>query len=231
MSEMEHQQAVKMHAAERYLLEELSPQECADFEEHYFVCLECASEVRSAFKFADNAKAVLAQDPIPFAVRAPKPSARVRSFWAWLSPSFAVPAMAVLLLGVTLYQSLLVIPSLEHRLDTATSPRAIPSIAAKPAVRGDETAVVLSAEDPFLQVFLDINLAIPVSSYLCEVHDESGALKFAVIAPAGSPGSSINLLLPAAGLQPGRYTVTVMPNGAVSKSGTTDNYSFVVKRK
>lgn len=231
MREMNHQQAIQMHAAERYLLEELSAQERSEFEEHYFTCIQCADEVRSAFKFADNARAVLAEEVVPALPRAEERSAASRSLWAWLKPAFAVPAMAVLLLGVTLYQSLLVIPNLRSQIETATAPRVIPSVAAKAATRGDETPVVVSSGDPFLQVFLDINTVLPVSSYICDVYDESGVLRFAVPAQTGLPGNSINLLLPAAGLQPGRYTVHVVANGAAPKSAAADSYTFVVQRK
>src|SRR5690349_23110858 len=115
MKEMNHQQAVTKHAAERYLLEELSPEERAGFEEHYFGCVECADEVRTAFKFADNLKAV-GERPIEVAVRSPERPLKTRAFWQWLRPVFAAPALAVLLLAVTLYQSFLVIPRLERRL-------------------------------------------------------------------------------------------------------------------
>ena len=231
MKEMDHRHAVKMHAPERYLLEELSPEERAEFEEHYFACVECADEVRAAFKFGDNAKAVLAENPIPLAVQARERPRQRSGLWAWLRPAFAVPAMAVLLLGVTLYQSFLVIPNLERSLANATAPRVIPSIAAKPAVRGDETPVVISSQDPFVEVFLDINTVPPVSSYLCDVYDGSGTLRFAVPAQAGSIAGTIDLLLPATGLQSGRYTVKLIPNGAASKSSVSDSYSFVIQRK
>src|SRR5262249_8991015 len=97
MKEMDHRQAVKMRAAERYLLEELSPEERSEFEEHYFGCVECADDVRAAFTFVDNAKAVLAESPIPLAAASRERPHQRSSLWAWLRPAFAVPAMAVLL--------------------------------------------------------------------------------------------------------------------------------------
>ena len=58
MNIMDHDQAIKQRAAERYLLDELSPEERNHFEEHYFMCVQCADDVRAAFAFRDNAKAV-----------------------------------------------------------------------------------------------------------------------------------------------------------------------------
>jgi hypothetical protein len=222
---MDHQQAIKTHAAERYLLDELSPQERDGFEEHYFSCVQCADEVRSVFTFADNAKAVLAEQPyrvIKPVVAEPRRSAF--DWRSWFKPAFAVPVMATLLLFVSGYQTFFVIPRLQREIDTVTAPRAIPSTVARLATRGEDPVISVSTNDQFIQVILDINTPLPVSSYACEVYDDSGALRFTVPATAPS-GGSLNLLLPAAGLKPGRYTVKVKTNT------TTDDYRFVVQRK
>ena len=219
MKTMDHQQAIKMHAAERYLLEELSEEERESFEDHYFSCIECADEVKAAYTFADNAKAVMADWPAPV-LRAER---ETFNFWQWLRPVL-VPAMAVLLLGVTVYQSALVIPRLERQLETATSPRALPSVVARAATRGEPAVVELSSNDQFVQVILDINTTQPVSSYSSQVYDESGNLRFTIASAVPSGGGSLNLLLPASELKPGRYTIKVGPSGS-------DDYSFVVQRR
>jgi len=223
---MDHQQAIKIHAAERYLLDELSPEERDKFEEHYFSCVRCADEVRAAFTFADNATAVMAGTrPSAVPVRAEIREKRPFFDWrAWFSPSLAVPAMAALLLGVTIYQSVLVIPRLERRLETVTAPRVVPSTVARTATRGEDAVIQLNAGDQFVQLILDINTPVPVSSYVCEVYDESGSLRFSVTAPAPSDGS-LNLLLPATELNAGRYTIKV------KSSATSEDYTFVVQRK
>ncbi len=56
---MDHETAVQLQAAERYVLDEFSPKERADFEEHFFGCPGCADEVRSATILAANTKVVL----------------------------------------------------------------------------------------------------------------------------------------------------------------------------
>lgn len=60
---MEHQTAVELRFAERYLLGELSPDEAASFEAHFFECALCADEVRQGTRLVANLKAVL-QDSI-----------------------------------------------------------------------------------------------------------------------------------------------------------------------
>lgn len=55
---MEHDEAIRSQAAERYVAHELSPAERDAFEEHFFDCPECADDVRFELTFAANVRAV-----------------------------------------------------------------------------------------------------------------------------------------------------------------------------
>jgi hypothetical protein len=226
MNIMDHEQAVKMHAAERYLLDELSPEERSDFEEHYFLCLECADEVRSVFTFADNATAVM-QDEARTVRRATVRQRRSSNWWAWLWPAYAAPVAAGLLLALTVYQSALVIPGLKRDLADATQARVIPSSVARPATRGDDPVVEVSSQDVFVQLTLDINPVAPVSSYSCEVSDQSGSLEFSVPAKVSAGTGSLNLLLPVSRLKPGRHVIRLKTGSSTEPN--TEEYSFVLK--
>ena len=59
---MEHQSTVDGRFVERYLLGELSSDEAAEFEAHFFECLLCAEEVRRGAQLGANLKALL-RDP------------------------------------------------------------------------------------------------------------------------------------------------------------------------
>src|SRR5215475_2215663 len=101
---MDHADAVRMNATERYLLNELDQTQLEQFEEHLFACQECALDVQAASMFVEHSKSILAEPaprPVPSPVPAPQPS----SWFAWLRPSIAVPAMACLLFLV-LFQNL-----------------------------------------------------------------------------------------------------------------------------
>jgi anti-sigma factor RsiW len=56
---VEHQTAVESRFAERYLLGELSTDEAAGFEAHFFECALCADEVRQGAHLVANIRAVL----------------------------------------------------------------------------------------------------------------------------------------------------------------------------
>ena len=55
---MDHETAVRTGATERYLLGDLTGEDRDGFEEHYFMCPECADDVRALTVFAANAKTV-----------------------------------------------------------------------------------------------------------------------------------------------------------------------------
>jgi hypothetical protein len=228
MNIMDHEQAVKMQAPERYLLNELTQEERDDFEEHYFVCTDCAEEVRAAFAFRDNARAVFASQGDPIGARAPARSKPRRDWFGWLTPSWA-PVAATLLLAITLYQSVFVIPDLRKELADATSPQVLPTIVARSATRSDDAPIQIRENERFVQLVLDINATASVSSYLFEMRDESGTLVFDLTAPAPSGGSSLNLLLSASELKSGRYAITIRPSGSDSQA-EVEKFTLVLER-
>src|SRR5262249_1472143 len=111
---MDHNDAVRLQASERYLLNELEADQVDQFEEHLFDCTECALDVRATAMFLEQTKNVLSR---PMLVPAQSKTAPVatKGWLAWLRPSFALPVMA-LLLAVLGYQNLVTYPHLRHDL-------------------------------------------------------------------------------------------------------------------
>ena len=110
-------------AAERYLLNELTPAAREAFEEHLFDCPECALDLRAGVAFVDEAKVQLpklapnAPEPLPVRTRPVKVK---REWWlSWLQPAFAAPVFAAMLLMIG-YQNLVVLPGLRA---TASQPQ------------------------------------------------------------------------------------------------------------
>jgi anti-sigma factor RsiW len=56
---MDHNEALRIQAAVKYVLGELPPSLRNEFEEHFFECQECALDVSAAAEFVDNGRAVL----------------------------------------------------------------------------------------------------------------------------------------------------------------------------
>lgn len=60
---MEHNDAIRSHAAERYATHQLSPAERDAFEEHFFDCRLCADDVRFELTFDANLRAGSRKQP------------------------------------------------------------------------------------------------------------------------------------------------------------------------
>src|SRR5215467_1794498 len=100
---MDHAEAVRQKATERYLLDELDPDLRDQFEEHMFDCQECAVDLRAGAMFIEQTKAVLSEKPAEIKVRHTSEAPVKAGWFALLRPAFVVPVFA-LLLAVIGYQ-------------------------------------------------------------------------------------------------------------------------------
>jgi hypothetical protein len=62
---MEHVDAIRLKMAEAYLLNELSLPERRDFEEHFFACQQCTSDLEAGAAFIDAYKMAHHTEPAP----------------------------------------------------------------------------------------------------------------------------------------------------------------------
>src|SRR3974390_2810788 len=101
---MDHQEAIETKAAERYLINEMTPELREAFEEHAFDCPECSLDLRAGAAFIRVARIELPNLPTTGASAsdsAPlKGGARKTFLSEWLRPAFVVPAFAALLLVI-----------------------------------------------------------------------------------------------------------------------------------
>src|SRR5258708_37240563 len=107
---MDHDLAVKSQACEKYLLGELSPDLRDAYEEHYFSCAECASQLRMAAELVGAGQQIFAQTPAPAVAR---PVYESGGWLRWFCPAIALPVLATLLL-IFGYQNLVIIPQLQE---------------------------------------------------------------------------------------------------------------------
>src|SRR5258706_13906018 len=92
MAQMDHNEAIQLQVAVKYVLGELSPVQREEYEEHYFDCSECASDLKAAATFVDAAREVLRQET---ASSLAKDSVAARGGWlGWFQPVAAGPAFA-----------------------------------------------------------------------------------------------------------------------------------------
>ncbi len=216
MEAMEHSEAVKQMAAERYLLNELAPDEREAFDEHVYDSPECALDLRAGAAFVDEAKAQLpdlaATLPSPLPAKARKPRTNWNDWFSWMRPAFAAPVFAALLLVLS-YQNLVTFPALRA---TANQPRLLPSAPLRGATRGGDRLTITADRShgfalPF-ELYRQPDAANYVS-YSFQLYDPQGKLAWTgdLAVPDGreSGDQRISLAIPGAMLQNGAYTVAV----------------------
>jgi hypothetical protein len=205
---MDHADALRMNATERYLLNELDTSQLEQFEEHMFECQECALDVQTASIFLEESKKVLAQ-PTPVPVRQPVSTAAPSLWFAWLRPAFAVPAMAVLLVAIG-YQGYLL------RGSQGSTPDILASATINVATRAAATPQVHSkAGQPFV-LLLNIPAESRFSSYIADLYDPAGHIKWSLPISAEMANDTLPMRVP--GLrEPGLYVVAIR---GVSQDGS-----------
>lgn len=222
---MDHLEAMRTKAAERYLLGEMTEEDRNEYEDHLFGCYECAQDLRAGAAFIDNAKDALAHLPEG------RPAVARTAWWNWvLRPAFALPVMALLIAAVG-YQGAYLVPHLETKLATATAAQTLPSLSLLGAdARGGEVPEIAIALNKPFGLFVDIPPNRQFSSYVCEVQDRLGAVKFAVDISAQEAQKTVLVLVPASRLAPGTYAMVVRgfgQGGAIDKAEIA-RYPFVL---
>src|SRR5260370_35696321 len=166
---MDHSEALRFQAAEKYVLGEVSHEFRHDYEQPYFDCHEGAGDLKVAVAFVDAGRATFRSGPGEASQG--KEDAE-RSWFAWLRPSVMVPAMAVLLAALA-YQSFVTIPHLQRATVTLTTGSAsfISLIGANSRGEAAKSFAIQQNQPVILEV--DIPPSQEFSSYLCQIQDDS----------------------------------------------------------
>jgi len=217
---MNHSEAVRLNAAEKYLLGELSAELRDQYEDHFFDCKECAQDIRAGAAFVDNARDVWGGETASETVAKPARARGGRWWDAVLRPAFAVPALAALLL-VAGYQNAVTIPRLKSEVSQVATPQTLPSFSliALASRGGDRLTITVPADKPF-SLFVDIPPKGQFSSYLCEFLNESGAKEFSVTVSPEEAKQTVQLLVPPGRLSPGSHILAVYGLGSPEQGAT-----------
>jgi hypothetical protein len=241
---MTHQQALDTMAAERYLLDEMTEIEKHAFEEHFFDCNDCSTEVRLGERIRVEVRAVRdsgleARDSKDrdsgfevrdsgFGIRDPKAGTRdsdVIEFNkrpVWRRPSILLPwAAAASIALVAGYQSLVVVPGLRQ----AISPQSLSPVMLREATRGSLPVVTVPPGQRFITLGVDV-MTRPGQNVRYDLLDAAGNTILSGRTPLPPSGAPLLLLLPADELAQGRHTLIVRdPDSSGAPFG---EYSFDV---
>jgi len=206
---MDHSEAVRSKAAERYLLGEMTPVACEEYEDHFFGCAECAQEVQAGAIFIDSARDVLGSEGVSAApAAADAKGGTARCAW-FLRPAFALPAMALLLM-VVVYQNVRTIPQMRSEVERSNSAQAVRLFSLLGAnSRGGTTPELAVPRGQEFGFYVDIPPSPQFSSYTIEVQSDSGVAELSVAVSSDEAKQTVPLVIPPARLTPGKYVLVV----------------------
>jgi len=196
---MEHTEAVETLACERYLLDELTPEDREAFEEHYFGCAECAADVK-------------AEAAIVSGVRARRVRRQSRRWATWSSAAAA--AVLAVIVG---YQNLT--PAFQQARLLHPPSQAL-SISMFRSGQGEQKVASLYGD----VVTVDIDEVQGATGYTLKVVDSSGSTRASQHITAADAATTV-YLLPPHKLSSGSYFLRVKPEGA----GQPSSVPFVVR--
>ena len=203
MTQMNHNDAIDQQAAVKYLLGELPPVQRDAYEDHYFDCAACATDLKALATFADTAREVLRQEA---AVSLAQACAPARSSWfAWLRPVAAVPVFAALLLIIG-YQSFVTIPNAKESVVTSASQILFNSHPLRGVNTAGEEGRTLSIR-PDESFFLNFDF-VPTrrfNNYIGQLEDSAGRVLLRSKIAGVNANQEAHLPIPAGMLHPGKY--------------------------
>jgi hypothetical protein len=213
---MDHNEAIKLRAAERYALGELPEQVRDAYEEHFFNCAECALDMKAVSAFVDGARDIFAadaegaeRDPATETASArPLRDSRAGRWKGWWQPLIAVPTFAALLLIIG-YQNLRTIPSLE-RSASGSSMQVLNSYSLATAnSRGAAAVNVAVRPGENFALDFDIPPTKGFPQYLCQLREASGRVLQQVRVSAEQANKTVELFISGGIMHAGMYTVVI----------------------
>lgn len=206
---MTHEQAVAASLVEKYLLDELSPAEREQFEEHYFGCTVCAEDVMAGYRLKEAVQsAVTETQPANKVVEMPRTPAtgRDRSEERPVNRWVAIAAGA--LLCVVGYQNLVERPQMQQRIAAATSPIATPkAVDLRMGSRAGEVDIpAFQAAEPLV-----LNIDIPAEARWQDYElriSGPGSTK-PIVVTSEQARNSVPVYFPKGSLLPGTYRMQV----------------------
>lgn len=219
---MDHNEAIRLQAAVKYVLGELSPVQREEYEEHYFDCGECAVDIKALATFADTTREVLWQEREK---QLAKDLAPARGGWLrWLQPVVAVPAMAALLLIIA-YQNTVTIPKAREEAVSSEAQLFVTSRGPKliAGLKGEEEVDKYSVRpNENLPLKFDFTPRPHSDAYVGRLEDESGRTVLHVRVPGSFTDRELNLLVPASRVKPGKYTLVFTADPGATGKPTKD---------
>lgn len=219
---MDHAEAVRQKATERYLLDELDSELRDQFEEHLFDCHDCALDVRAAAMFVEQSKVILAEPNAQSAVKDPVPAAARSGWFAWLRPAFAVPVFALLLVVIG-YQNFVTYPKLTA---AANQPQIGPWASVNVSTRGSATTVIKTHTGEGFGLLVNLPPEDGFASYRLDLYNPAGKLEWSGPLSSTPADEGRQIYIPGRNRLPGTYALVVLGVTSAGESKEISRHSI-----
>ena len=219
---MTHQEAVDTLATERYLLKEMSADDRLAFEEHFFTCDACATDLRETTALLQGARDGYATPAPSGNVVAMPPRRAALPRLAWYRSVLVPWAAAATLAVLAGYQTFWLLPAMRR-----ASPLALAPVTLRPESRGSEPVVAVDARNTPVSLALELGDAPQSSDLVYDLRSTDGHDIVSGHLAAPEPGTPVLLLMPSWTLiAPMHYILSVHEASASGRS--LGEYRFAV---
>ncbi len=202
---MDHNEALKLEAAEKYVLGELPEEVREEYEDHYFECADCLSDLEALDGIVTASRLLLREEPQAVLVPVHQGRAERPGWFTWLKPAVAMSAIAALA-GVILFQNLVTIPAARQQgLSEPAAALYQNSFRLQGATRGPGSNKVTLQEGESFGLQFDFTPSQVYESYRGSLLDALGKSVFSFRVEGNQSNRELHLAIPGGIVRPGNY--------------------------
>jgi hypothetical protein len=243
---MNHNEAIKLRATEKYALGEL-PEDMRDaYEEHFFDCAECAMDMRAVSAFVDRTREIFGEEAQEIGretapgVAVVKPSGdALRGWWkGWWQPLIAVPALAALIFVVG-YGARRAMQETKPVAAVAGQSTVADALQTSVHLLGDtrrgagEAPVVRVRAGESFAVDFDFTPSQRFDGYAGQLRDATGRAVLPVTLSGETADREVHVVVPGGIVRAGKYSLVFAGVAAASDAGGRDkpveSFAFTVE--
>ena len=223
---MDHLEAVRLQAAEKYVLGELPPELREQFEEHCCDCSECAKDLKALATFVTASRMVF--DETEFSSPAPSREEYTEhaGWFSWLRPVIAVPAIAVLA-AIVVFQNAVTIPSAKKHGALQSAAEVYESTyRLQGATRGGNITKVTVRPGESFALDFDFTPSQVLASYKGNLVDSTGHSVRTFGLTGEQSNKELHVLIPGGIVHAGNYELVVVGDTGTLKQGPQNGEVF-----
>lgn len=228
---MDHSEVTRRKLVESYILGELSPEVCEEFEEHYFECSDCAASVWALSRLRTAARWILEHENVHGVAPADKQS--IADWFAWLRPAVAVPVIGFLA-AVIVFQASVTIPGLRKRAAGGESAQIYTSsFHIQGSTRSESISTLIVAPNEKFGLDFDFIPSRNLERYEGRLLDPDGKPVLTFGLKGEQANKESHLVIPAGVVRAGTYALVILgePEARNSEAGVTEvqRLSFTIE--